>query len=495
MSLVTYRDARPWARAIRTQVAGREMPPWFADPTFGRPLANDAQPDRAEIDTIVAWVDAGAPEGDGASPPPPPSFVDGWRCFKNRPPDVILEMPGAFDVPADGVAAGLHVVVAESVHRGQVHRGRRAAAGSVAAVHHSDVTARALPAGHVTRPRARRGRAAARRFRAGLSRRPFVQRARPASRPADRQPLVRAQNRAGVRGFRHDATTTGCCSTCQAADFSSFRRARSSASAPATCSPGACTTRRRASRNRIAIASGCGSPHDAAHPRGGDQAHRRSAHHRGPRIRRRARRRGLSADPRICRRLADHRDYAVPGGCDPVRAVAAHALARQGHDIHRDLPGRPRGGAAARAQVRFPLAAAVPARHARAPAGGQHDQGDRPLRQLDAATKTTRAPDAPVYWSEQSWDEMFNGWMELSVDAHVIAGKPIYTLATPRQQPREPRRSAAGRRARVYVRNADGGARGLGSRSAPRRRSSSRGRSRQGQTISDRAGGHRAAAP
>ena len=102
MALVTYQDARPWARAIKTRVATREMPPWSADPKFSRELANDHSLTDSEIDTIVAWVDAGAPQGAGA-PPPPPSFTPGWHTFKNRPPDVMLEMPVAFDVPADGV--------------------------------------------------------------------------------------------------------------------------------------------------------------------------------------------------------------------------------------------------------------------------------------------------------------------------------------------------------------------------------------------------------
>src|SRR5262245_10661218 len=66
MSLLTYRDARPWARAIRAQVAARDMPPWPANPVFSRPLANDARLSTGEIDTILAWADAGAPEGDGA---------------------------------------------------------------------------------------------------------------------------------------------------------------------------------------------------------------------------------------------------------------------------------------------------------------------------------------------------------------------------------------------------------------------------------------------
>src|SRR5437867_6981632 len=63
MSLLTYADARPWARAIKEQVVTRSMPPWFADSDHGR-FANDRRLSERDIRTIVDWVDAGVPEGD-----------------------------------------------------------------------------------------------------------------------------------------------------------------------------------------------------------------------------------------------------------------------------------------------------------------------------------------------------------------------------------------------------------------------------------------------
>ena len=65
MSLITYEDARPWARAIKQKVAAREMPPWGADPTIGK-FSNDLSLKQSEIDTIAAWVDGGAPQGNPA---------------------------------------------------------------------------------------------------------------------------------------------------------------------------------------------------------------------------------------------------------------------------------------------------------------------------------------------------------------------------------------------------------------------------------------------
>ena len=100
MSLMTFADARPWARAIKTKVAAREMPPWHADPRYGD-FRNKVALTPAEIDTLVAWVDAGAPQGDGV-PPPPPIFRDGWNPQMGRPPDQVIDAPFEFDVPASG---------------------------------------------------------------------------------------------------------------------------------------------------------------------------------------------------------------------------------------------------------------------------------------------------------------------------------------------------------------------------------------------------------
>src|SRR5437667_5237112 len=65
MSLMTYEDARPYARSIKQKVAARQMPPWGADPAFGT-FKNDPRLTQQEIDTVVAWADNGAPKGDDA---------------------------------------------------------------------------------------------------------------------------------------------------------------------------------------------------------------------------------------------------------------------------------------------------------------------------------------------------------------------------------------------------------------------------------------------
>src|ERR1043166_4527307 len=69
--LITYQDARPYARAIKEKVVARAMPPWFADPHFGT-FANDVSLTRKEIDIIAAWGGGGAPPGGGQGKPEPP---------------------------------------------------------------------------------------------------------------------------------------------------------------------------------------------------------------------------------------------------------------------------------------------------------------------------------------------------------------------------------------------------------------------------------------
>jgi mono/diheme cytochrome c family protein len=69
MSLITYQDARPWARSIKERVATRQMPPWHIDKTVGvQKFKNDMSLTDEQVDTIVRWVDAGAPQGDPARP-------------------------------------------------------------------------------------------------------------------------------------------------------------------------------------------------------------------------------------------------------------------------------------------------------------------------------------------------------------------------------------------------------------------------------------------
>ena len=97
MALLTFQDARPWAKSIKDKVVSRQMPPWFADPKFGT-FANDPSLTASEIATITKWVDGGAPQGDLKDLPTAPTFVDGWQLGE---PDLIVELPEV-QIPAEG---------------------------------------------------------------------------------------------------------------------------------------------------------------------------------------------------------------------------------------------------------------------------------------------------------------------------------------------------------------------------------------------------------
>jgi hypothetical protein len=107
MSFLTYKESRPWAKAIREAVITRKMPPWPADPHFGK-FSNDRSLSREEIDTLVAWADAGAPEGNPSDAPPPAHFAEGWGIHK---PDAVFEMPHEFSVPASGTIDYQYIVI------------------------------------------------------------------------------------------------------------------------------------------------------------------------------------------------------------------------------------------------------------------------------------------------------------------------------------------------------------------------------------------------
>jgi hypothetical protein len=101
MSLLTFDQVRPWARAIKNRVLSRAMPPWGAQPGVGE-FRNSRALTQDEIETLVQWVDAGAPRGEKA-PPPIPSFpAAGWNSLMDRPPDQVVELPIEFALPAAG---------------------------------------------------------------------------------------------------------------------------------------------------------------------------------------------------------------------------------------------------------------------------------------------------------------------------------------------------------------------------------------------------------
>lgn len=98
MSLMSYDEARPWAKSIKTAVALGKMPPWHSEDPRGT-FSNDRRLTDQEKQTLIDWADQGAKKGDMKDLPAVPTFTEGWEIGK---PDVVLKMEKPFAVPASG---------------------------------------------------------------------------------------------------------------------------------------------------------------------------------------------------------------------------------------------------------------------------------------------------------------------------------------------------------------------------------------------------------
>src|ERR1700688_3324737 len=135
MSLLTYKEARPWAAAIKAAVLSKKMPPWFADPKYGH-FMNDRSLSQAEIDTLAAWSDAGAPEGNAKDKPAPVEWVDGWNISK---PDQVVEMPVELEVPAKGTVEYTYMIVPTGFTEDKWVQAMEVRPSNRAVVHHANI--------------------------------------------------------------------------------------------------------------------------------------------------------------------------------------------------------------------------------------------------------------------------------------------------------------------------------------------------------------------
>lgn len=101
MSFLDYTSTRPWARSIRAMVASRAMPPWSAT-SDSMKMRNNRTLSQDEIDTIGAWVEGGAPRGDDTHMPPVPEFPSGWQLAARGEPDYIIEQPFEWTIKPEG---------------------------------------------------------------------------------------------------------------------------------------------------------------------------------------------------------------------------------------------------------------------------------------------------------------------------------------------------------------------------------------------------------
>lgn len=96
MSLLSYQEARPWAKSIRAQVLAGTMPPWHADPRYGD-FENDRRLTPEDRAVVIRWADGGAPRGDPRDLPAPPAYTTDWTIGE---PDAVFAMLDDFEVPA-----------------------------------------------------------------------------------------------------------------------------------------------------------------------------------------------------------------------------------------------------------------------------------------------------------------------------------------------------------------------------------------------------------
>lgn len=147
MSLLTYEETRPWARAIRAKVADGTMPPWHADAPAGT-FENDRRLTARDKDAIIRWVDAGAPKGDPRTMPTVPTFASTWGIGT---PDLVLEMPEEYVVPPTGTIEYEHFYIPTNFTETKWVQAVEVLPGDHSVVHHAQlfyqVEQREVPAG------------------------------------------------------------------------------------------------------------------------------------------------------------------------------------------------------------------------------------------------------------------------------------------------------------------------------------------------------------
>ncbi len=148
MSFLTYETTRPWARSIKDKVVKREMPPWGADAARSMKLGNDRSLPQADIDTLVAWAAAGAPRGNPADLPPTPTFPSGWQLGE---PDFVFEQPVAWTVKPDAQEPYLYFYEKIPFSEDKFATGVEIRPSNFSVVHHSGVYIVDIPDGYTVK--------------------------------------------------------------------------------------------------------------------------------------------------------------------------------------------------------------------------------------------------------------------------------------------------------------------------------------------------------
>jgi hypothetical protein len=145
MSLTSYAEARPWAKGIKAKVMAHEMPPWFADPRYGK-FDNARGLTQEQVDTLIAWADAGAPQGSGPAPVAP-DFGDRNGEIMQRAPDFVFGMPVEINIPAAGQLPNFNVWEKVPFAQDKFIEAVESRPSNRAVTHHSSFRAQPLPDG------------------------------------------------------------------------------------------------------------------------------------------------------------------------------------------------------------------------------------------------------------------------------------------------------------------------------------------------------------
>ncbi len=149
MPLLTYDDAAAWSDTIREVIEEKRMPPWHADPRFGK-FANDRSLPKEDRDALLAWIEGGTPKGDAKDLPPARQYPEGWQFGK---PDVVFSMPKPFAVPAETPPGGVpyqYISIPTNFTEDKWVRAAEVHPGAPDVIHHAIVFI--VPKGELFRP-------------------------------------------------------------------------------------------------------------------------------------------------------------------------------------------------------------------------------------------------------------------------------------------------------------------------------------------------------
>ena len=394
MTLTSYAEVRPWARAIKGKVTSREMPPWFADPRYGN-FQDVPTLSQAEIDTIAAWADGGAPQGAGPAPDAP-VFVSEWG--HDRHPDFVIDQP-ELHLPAQGELAYVKLWLDNPWKEDVYLEAVQMRPGNPGVVHHTGVFSSALPPGTKIgeKPLYPGGQLIPQPVPVDANESTEARVAR-AETVANGNDGLDSQLVFYTPGRGFNKYPEGTAKRVHADRYIMFNSHYTLTGRPEVdnSKAGFWFSKEQPHHQVLTVSSGSGGGTGPVRIVEGTE--QLVTDQEG---------RGLTTMPVIPPHVEDFRVTGIWPVTDDVTiyGVWPHMhFPRQRHDVHDQLSRRHRGDDAERAGLRLQLAAGVRLRGADQGAGGQYDQDGRPLRQQHQEPVQPRAGQRgvphPVLWTQ-----------------------------------------------------------------------------------------------